>query len=140
MDRLIENCKVVVANANAAVATAGAAAATEVNATGYDKALFLAHIKNTAGATLNSATFEIQQAGTTGGTYAVTTATGTIGTSGQGKVLAIDFTVAGDKPFLKLRGTAGSTGSGTIVVAAVCVLYRGSGSYPKAQDLAATLA
>jgi len=124
MDKLIRNVKPVV-GINPIYATTGhATTATEVNATGYSRAMWVVSIGAMDAAAIVEV--EVQESTTTSGTFAdVTSAALTDVTSaGANKVYLIDHAVTPTKPYLKIAGTCGTARA---TVAAVCVLYEPNG-------------
>ena len=109
----------------ACVPSAGAATsmtAVEVNATGYDRAMYvLATGAQATGATL---ALKIQDATATGGSFADVTSAALVnlGASSGSKVYAIDFAVDPARPFQKIVGTVGTD---TLANAVICILYNG---------------
>lgn len=74
---------------------------------------------------------EVLESAETGGTYTKITGadmTGLVST-GAGKTVIIDVPVNSDKPFQKLRGTAGVS---TVAVSAIALRYNGSRTLPTA--------
>jgi hypothetical protein len=59
-----------------------------------------------------------------------------LGTAYANKVLLIEMGIDPTKPFLKVYGTATTTGTAHVVVVAAVRLYRGSRSLPPTQDIA----
>lgn len=128
MEYLLNNCKVV----PAVVPTAGSVAAltpVEVDGRGFSRALFI--IATGAAATNGTLDAKVQKAATSGG--ALTDCTGAAITqltaaTGASKVVAIDVTIDPAKPFMKITGAVGTA---TFANSVVCILYNGSGKYPK---------
>jgi hypothetical protein len=107
-----------------------------INATGYDKALACIVRGAEAGGTKGTVTGSVYESATSGGTYALRTGSlGTSGTSSTATCLLIEIAVAAATPFLKIYGTASTTGTGAIPVAAVAELYRGSRILPPSADI-----
>lgn len=104
--------------------TGHATTATEVNASGYSRALWAINI----GAMDAAAVIEmkVQHATATGGTFSdVTSAALTNVTSaGASKVCLIDHAIDPSYPFLKLKGTCGTARA---TIGAVVVLYGRNG-------------
>ena len=128
MDYLLQNCKVV----PAVVPTVGAVAnltPVEVDGRGFSRALFIFGTgAAAAGAKYNA---KIQKAATSGGALADCTGaalTEVLAATGASKALAIDVTIDTAKPFMKITGAVSVD---TFANGAVCILYNGSGSYPK---------
>lgn len=102
---------------------------------GYDKALFVC----ARGAQLGTGgefSASVYESDATGGTY--TLRSGSLGTSNVTKpdtALLIEIAVDGTKPFLKLHGTASTTGTASIPVVAVAELYRGTRTLPPTPDI-----
>ena len=112
--------------ATAAVGTYGIA----VDASGgYDRAQF---IINVGSMTTTSGRFscKVRHSTASAGTYADYTSANitslTSPSTQANKLYEIDVEISGSKPFLKLYGTA----TKTVVVSAICNLYRGSKSLP----------
>lgn len=128
MENLLENCQIV----PAVVPTAGSVAAmtpVEVDGRGFSKALFI--IATGAAATNGTLDAKIQKAATAGGSLADCTGaaiTQLAAATGASKVYAIDVTIDPAKPFMKVTGEVGTA---TFANGIVCILYRGSGKYPK---------
>jgi hypothetical protein len=117
----------------AIVPTAGSVAAitaVEVDGTGFDRACFIL----ATGAAGTSATLsgKIQKAAATGmGTPADVTGAAIVNlaaATGASKVYGIDLQIDPAKPFMIWVGAVGTQ---TFANGAVCVLYEGSGTYPK---------
>jgi hypothetical protein len=112
--------------ATAAVGTYGIAVDASA---GFDRAQFIIQV---GAMTTTTGRFgcKVRHSDATAGTYTdYTSAALTLISSpstGANKVYAIDVAVSGSKPFLKLYGTA----TKTVVVSAVCNLYRGSKRLP----------
>jgi hypothetical protein len=142
MHVLGQSCKVARAIAPiVALGSGGNPTAIEVDATGFDRAMFILYHGTQAGADKNGWTeLEVQEAGTSGGTYAAVAATQTsIGSTASNQIAVIDMAVAYNKPYLKLTGTTGTHGTSALTECAVCVLYRGTRVLPSAQEIAAVV-
>lgn len=108
-----------------------------VNAGGYDRAAVVLGRGAEAGATKGQFSASVYESASSGGTY--TLISGSLGTSGTGstnKALILDIAVDGTKPFLKIYGTASTSGTSAIPVVGVVSLYRGSRILPPGQDIA----
>ena len=96
---------------------------------GYDRAQF---IINVGYMTTSTGRFscKVRHSDATAGTYADYTSANitsiTSPSTQANKIYEIDVAVSGSKPFLKLYGTA----TKTVVVSAICNLYRGTKSLP----------
>lgn len=96
---------------------------------GYDRAQF---IINVGAMTTTTGQFgcKVRHSDATAGTYADYTSAAitkiTAPATGANKVYEIDVAISGSKPFLKLYGTS----TKTVVVAAICNLYRGTKRLP----------
>jgi hypothetical protein len=103
----------------------------EVDGRGFDRAAYLIQLGTAgAGGKLNA---KIQEAATAGG--ALTDITGAAlaevtKAAGDGKVEVIDVPINPAKPYQKVTG---ATAAGAFPNAVVCVLYRGSGTFPATQ-------
>jgi len=136
MDYLSQNCKVV----NAVVPSAGAVAnltPVEVDARGFSRAMFIV----STGAAVALATFDVkvQKAATAGGALADVTGAGltqVLAATGASKTFLIDVTVDVAKPYMKITGAVGTQ---TMANAVTCILYNGSGTYPKSDASTETL-
>lgn len=109
------------------VGTAGLMTATAVDATGYQRVMYVIQL----GAAANTATFDCKmgESATTGGSYANVAAsalTQVIDTGG-GTLHTIDVPVNTAKPFQKLYCV---TGTAAFVNAAIAILYSGSHATP----------
>lgn len=128
MDYLLQNAKIV----PAVVPSAGSVAAmtpVEVDARGFGRALFI--IATGAAATNGTLDAKIQKSETSGGDLADITGaeiTQLLAATGASKVVAVDVTVDPAKPFMKVTGAVGTA---TFANSVTCVLYGGSGLYPK---------
>lgn len=112
--------------ATAAVGTYGIA----VDASGgYDRAQFIITVGYMT-TTTGQFGCKVRHSDATAGTYSDYTSAAltkiTAPATGANKVYEIDVAVSGSKPFLKLYGTA----TKTVLVSAICNLYRGSKSLP----------
>src|SRR3990170_1625264 len=94
------------------LATAGGWTPVEIDATGFDRACFVVQRGSQTGAAKNT----------------------------SNKAYQLEFSVNATKPFLKLYGTGGGTGTSTMACAAVAILYRGSRALPPTQDVTVKLA
>ena len=102
---------------------------------GFDKALFICARGAQLG-TGGSFSASVYESATTGGTYALRS--GSLGTStvtGPDTALLIEVAVTGATPFLKLYGTAATTGTASIPVVATAQLYRGTRTFPPTPDI-----
>ena len=102
----------------------------------YDRVLVCIARGNHTGATKGTITGSVYSAATTGGSY--TLISGSLGTSGTDKsdtALLLEIDVPADSPFLKIYGTAATTGTDSIPVVAVAILYRGSRINPPTPDI-----
>ena len=102
---------------------------------GYDKALFICGRGAELG-TGSQFSASVYESATTGGTYALRS--GSLGTSAVTKpdtALLIEIAVAAATPFLKLHGTASTTGTASIPVVAVAQLYRGTRTLPPSPSI-----
>lgn len=116
---------------------AGAVTDTEINGTGYDRALFIIDVGTmaNAGASLATNVWEATTSGSNG--TAITGSLQTVAaTSGASESYLIDVPVASTTPYLKLFSTAAT---GFVNVSATCLLYNGSGLYPKSHQNTATV-
>lgn len=121
---IIRRTKVVTA-INPIYATTGhATTATEVNATGWSRALWIIQVGAMAATAVVE--MEVQASATTSTGFAdVTSAALTdISSAGANKVYLIEHAVSPSKPYLKLAGTCGTARA---TVAATCVLYEPNG-------------
>lgn len=114
---------------------AGTAVETQVNGSGYNRAMFLIDV-GTIGATATLAV-KVYKSATSGslGTY-ITGAVATLSTTGANKVQIIDVPIAAATPYLYALGTAGTS---WVNAAASVVLYGGSRLNPPTQDLTAVI-
>ena len=123
------------------LATAGGWTPVEIDATGFDRACFVVQRGSQTGATKNTLRTSLYHAGTTAGTYALASGTlGTMANTTSNKAYQLEFSINASKPFLKLYGTGGGTGTATMACAAVAILYRGSRALPPTQDVTVKLA
>ncbi len=108
-----------------------------INATGYDKALICISRGAEAGvAAQGTVTGSVYESSASGGSYALRSGSlGTSGTSTTATCLLIEIAVAAATPFLKVYGTASTTGTAAIPVAATAELYRGSRILPPTHDI-----
>ena len=123
------------------LSTSGGWTPVEVDGSGFDRACFVVQRGTQTGATKNTLRTSLYHSATTGGTF--TLASGTLGTMANttsNKAYQLEFAITAAKPFLKLYGTGGGTGTATMVCAAVAVLYRGSRVLPPTQDVTVALA
>ena len=107
-----------------------------VNASGYDKAMFICGRGAEAGATKGAFSASVYSSASSGGSY--TLISGSLGTSGTGNTntaLLIDIAVPAAQPFLKCYGTSTTSGTSAIPVVAVAELYRGSRINPPTADI-----
>lgn len=104
--------------------TGHATTATEVNATGWSRAMWIINVGAMDAAAVVE--MEVQNATATAGTFAdVTSAALTdIASAGASKIYVIQHAVAPTKPFLKLAGTCGTARA---IVSAVCILFGRNG-------------
>lgn len=128
MKYLLANSKVV----PSVVPSAGAVAnltPVEVDGRGFSRALFIFAMGAIAATGKFNA--KIQKAATAGGALADCTgaALTEIATAGDSKVYGIDVTIDPAKPYMKVTGAVTTD---TAANSAVCILYGGSGTYPKA--------
>lgn len=103
--------------------TGHAVTATAVNATGFDRALFI--IQTGAMNATAVLGMGVTNSATTNGTYTLITSASltNVTSAGASGVYVIDVPVNGSYPFLKLRGTSSTARS---YVSAIALLYRGS--------------
>jgi len=123
------------------LSTSGGWTPVEVDGSGFDRACFVVQRGTQTGGTKNTLRTSLYHSATTGGTY--TLASGTLGTMANttsNKAYQLEFAVTAAKPFLKLYGTGGGSGTATMACAAVAVLYRGSRALPPTQDVTVALA
>ena len=109
------------------IGTAGTMTATAVNASGYDRVLYVVQTgAATATATLDC---KMSESATTGGTYANVAASALtqVADTGGGQMHTIDVPVNAAKPFQKLVLV---TGTAAFVNAAVAILYGGNHQVP----------
>lgn len=119
-----------VKSAAAAIPSSAAVTVVAVDASGgFDRVCHIIQL----GAFGATSTFdaEITESAATGGTYTLITSSGmaALASTGAGKTVIIDVPVNADKPFQKLRATAGVS---TVAVGAVAVMYNGSRLLPTA--------
>ena len=104
--------------------TGHATTATEVNATGYSRALWVVDV----GAMDAAAVIEmkVQHATATGGTFSDMTSAAltNVTSAGASKLCLIDHAVNPSYPFLKLKGTCGTARA---LIGAVVILYGKNG-------------
>ena len=121
--------------------TGAIATPIEIDARGYDKALMICDRGAEAGGTKGQFSASIYAASASGGTYAlVSVSLGTSGTASTNKPLLIDLKIPATTPFLKVYGTASTTGTSAIPVVITAALYRGSRILPPSQDITPILA
>jgi hypothetical protein len=127
MKRLLQNCKIVPA-VIPNIGTVGAMTPVEVDGRGFSRALFM--LATGAATATGTMTAKVQKAATAGGVLADCTGaalTNLADTDGS-KVFAIDVTIDPAKPFMKITA---ATVTEKIANAWICLLYGGSGTYPK---------
>ncbi len=108
-----------------------------LNASGYDRVLFSIARGAEVGGTKGTFAASVYESSATGGSYALRSGSlGTSGTAFENTVLLIEINVAGATPFLKLYGTATTSGTGAIPIVAQAQLYRGSRLLPPSPDIA----
>ncbi len=111
--------------------------AIAINATGYDRALVcLTRGAEAGAAAAGTVTGSVYESATSGGSYVLRSGSlGTSGTTATATCLFIEIAVAAATPFLKVYGTASTTGTAAIPVAATAELYRGSRILPPSPDV-----
>jgi len=127
MDELARNIKVVPAIVPIEGTTNHALTATAVNATGFDKALFV--IATGAMSATAVMTMKATQSSASAGTYSVITSAQltNVSNTGASKVYLLEVPVVAATPYLKLRGTSGTA---RVTAGAVAILYGGSNTKP----------
>jgi hypothetical protein len=103
-------------------------AATAIDGTGFSRCCFLVAVGTVA--TDAGMSCSVTESATNGGDYTAKTnavALAAIGTSGAGKLYAMDVGINPDKPHMKLYGTCGTA---AILHSAVALLYRGKAPDP----------
>lgn len=128
--KLSDRVKVVRAVAPAVVAI-GAVTGIEIAALGFDRALFVFNL-GACGAGAATLDLKVQESATSGGSFADHSPSNALAqitkAAGQAGQYTIDFAINPAKTFIKVVGTVGTD---TFAVSGVCILYGGSGSFPK---------
>ena len=117
----------------------GAIWATQIviDASTYDRVLFCCSRGAEVGGTKGEFSASVYSSATSGGSY--TLIAGSLGTSGTDKTntaLLLEILVPAAQPFLKIYGTATTSGTAAIPVVAVAQLYKGSRINPPTHDIA----
>ena len=116
--------------------TGAIATPIEIDARNYDRAMFICARGAEAGGTKGQFSASVYAAASSGGTYSLITGSlGTSGTASTNKALLIDVAVPVASNFLKIYGTASTTGTSAIPVVITAELYRGSRIKPPSQDI-----